>query len=126
MEINLNQNLNDQLKIDISQSNLEATNSIEAFNKNLNKIIPFIEVLVIVYSLLAMSYINYEIFYIWYSYIIENEIKYALEKIKGCPVNESPYSYIRGFITKCHFKYSDFNFVKEKCNCHKSGYEYYQ
>ena len=45
--------------------------------------------------------------------IIENEIKYALEKIKGCPVNESPYSYIRGFITKCHFKYSDFNFVKE-------------
>jgi len=37
MEINLNQNLNDQLKIDISQSNLEVTNSIEAFNKNLNK-----------------------------------------------------------------------------------------
>ena len=45
--------------------------------------------------------------------IIENEIKYALEKIKECPVNESPYSYIRGFITKCNFKYSDFNFVKE-------------
>ena len=45
--------------------------------------------------------------------IIEKEIKYALEKIKECPVNESPYSYIRGFITKCKYKYSDFSFVKE-------------
>lgn len=35
--MNLNQNLNDQLKIEISQSNLEVTNSIEAFKKNINK-----------------------------------------------------------------------------------------
>jgi len=45
--------------------------------------------------------------------IIEKEIKYALDKTKECPVNESPYSYIRGFITKYNYKYSDFNFVKE-------------
>ena len=45
--------------------------------------------------------------------IVENEIKYALEKIKECPVNECPYSYIRGFITKFNYKYSDFIFVKE-------------
>ena len=46
--------------------------------------------------------------------IIENEIKYALEKIKECPVNESPYSYIRGYIIKFNYKYADFNFVKEE------------
>ena len=36
MDRNINQNLNDRLKIDISQSNLEVTNSIEAFKQNLN------------------------------------------------------------------------------------------
>ena len=46
--------------------------------------------------------------------IIENEIKYAIEKIKECPVNECPYSYIRGFITKYNYKYDDFLFVKEE------------
>ena len=45
--------------------------------------------------------------------IVEKEIKYALVKIKECPVNECPYSYIRGFITKYNFKYSDFSFIKE-------------
>ena len=33
----MNSNLHDKLKIDISESGLEVTNSIEAFNKNLNK-----------------------------------------------------------------------------------------
>ena len=46
--------------------------------------------------------------------IIENEIKYAIEKIKECPVNECPYSYIRGFITKYNYKYDDFLFVKDE------------
>ena len=46
--------------------------------------------------------------------ISEKEIKYALNKIKECPINESPYCYIRGFITKFNFKYSDFNFIKEE------------
>ena len=45
--------------------------------------------------------------------IIEKEIKYALDKIKECPKNESPYSYIRGFLTKFNYKYSDFSFIKE-------------
>ena len=45
--------------------------------------------------------------------VIEDEMKYALEKIKECPKNESPYSYIRGYITKYNYKYSDFSFVKE-------------
>jgi protein farnesyltransferase/geranylgeranyltransferase type-1 subunit alpha len=44
---------------------------------------------------------------------ITEEIKYALEKIKLCPNNECPYCYIRGFITKFGYKYSDFSFVKE-------------
>lgn len=38
MDINSNSNLQDKLKIDISQSNQDVTNSIDAFNKNLNKI----------------------------------------------------------------------------------------
>ena len=46
--------------------------------------------------------------------IVEQEIKYAIEKIKFCPVNECPYCYIRGFITKFGFKYSDFIYVKEE------------
>ena len=46
--------------------------------------------------------------------IVEQEIKYAIEKIKFCPVNECPFCYIRGFITKCGFKYSDFICVKEE------------
>ena len=44
---------------------------------------------------------------------IEKEIKYALEKIKECPINESPYCYIRGYINKYNYKYSDFSFIKE-------------
>ena len=46
--------------------------------------------------------------------IIEKEIKYAIEKIKICPINECPYCYIRGYITKFGYKYSDFNIVKEE------------
>ena len=46
--------------------------------------------------------------------IIEKEIKYAIDKIKLCPINECPYCYIRGYITKFKFKYSDFNFIKEE------------
>ena len=45
--------------------------------------------------------------------IIEKEIKYSLDKIKECPKNESPYCYIRGYITKYNCKYSDFSFIKE-------------
>ena len=64
---------------------------------------------------------NYRFFFVLYingnkleKNIIEDEIKYAIEKIKECPVNECPYSYIRGFITKYNYKYDDFLFVKEE------------
>ena len=46
--------------------------------------------------------------------IVEQEIKYALEKIKFCPINECPYCYIRGYITKFGYKYNDFKYVKEE------------
>lgn len=46
--------------------------------------------------------------------IIEKEINYAIEKIKLYPVNEAPYCYIRGFITKFGHKYNEFEFVKNK------------
>ena len=42
MEKSSNLNLNDKLKIDISESGLEVSNSIEAFNTNLNKIDKFL------------------------------------------------------------------------------------
>lgn len=45
--------------------------------------------------------------------IINNEIKYAIEKIKLCPVNESAYSYLRGYLTKYNKKYSDYPLIKE-------------
>ena len=63
---------------------------------------------------------NYRFFLVLYTNgnkleknIIETEIKYALEKIKECPINECPYSYIRGLITKFNYKYNDFIFIKE-------------
>ena len=46
--------------------------------------------------------------------IVEQEIKYALEKIKLCPINECPYCYIRGYINKFGYKYNDFVYVKEE------------
>ncbi len=46
--------------------------------------------------------------------IVEEEIKYAIKKIKICPINESPYCYIRGFINKFGYKYGDFIYVKEE------------
>ena len=46
--------------------------------------------------------------------IVEREIKYAMEKIKLCPINECPYCYIRGFITKFGHKYTDFKYVQEE------------
>ena len=46
--------------------------------------------------------------------IVEQEIKYAIEKIKFCPINECPYCYIRGYITKFGYKYNDFKYVKEE------------
>jgi protein farnesyltransferase/geranylgeranyltransferase type-1 subunit alpha len=46
--------------------------------------------------------------------IAEKEIKYAIDKIKKCPINECPYCYIRGYIIKFGYKYSDFIFVKEE------------
>ena len=46
--------------------------------------------------------------------IIEKEINYAIEKIKLYPINECPYCYIRGFITKFGYKYMDFEYVKNK------------
>ena len=45
--------------------------------------------------------------------IIKNQIIYALNKIKGCPMNESPFNYIMGFINKYNRKYNDF---KEEMN----------
>ena len=64
---------------------------------------------------------NYRFFLIQYinnnkidKNIIEKEIKYAINKIKKCHINECPYCYIRGFITKFGYKYGDFPFVKEK------------
>jgi len=46
--------------------------------------------------------------------IIEKEIKYAIKAIKEQPINECPYCYIRGYITKFGYKYNDFSFVKEE------------
>ena len=46
--------------------------------------------------------------------IINKEIKYAIDKIKVCPINECPYCYIRGYITKFGYKYNDFSYVKEE------------
>lgn len=46
--------------------------------------------------------------------IVEKEINYAIEKIKLEPINECPYCYIRGYITKFGYKYNDFIFVKEE------------
>ena len=40
--------------------------------------------------------------------IIKNEIKYAFNKIKYCLLNESPFSYINGFINKYKRKYREF------------------
>ena len=45
--------------------------------------------------------------------IIKNEIKYAINKIKICLFNESPYNYINGFINKYKRKYKEF---KEEIN----------
>ena len=45
--------------------------------------------------------------------IIKNQIIYALNKIKECPLNESPFNYIMGFINKYNRKYNDF---KEEMN----------
>lgn len=45
--------------------------------------------------------------------IIKNQIIYALNKIKGCPMNESPFNYIMGFMNKYKRKYIDF---KEEMN----------
>ena len=64
---------------------------------------------------------NYRFFLIQYinnnnidKNIVEQEIKYAIDKIKKCPLNECPYCYIRGFITKFGYKYNDFKNVKEE------------
>ena len=46
--------------------------------------------------------------------IVEKEIKYALDKIRKYPLNECPFNYIRGLITKGNFKFSDFGFLKEE------------
>ena len=46
--------------------------------------------------------------------IVDQEIKYAIKKIKICPINECPYCYIRGFINKFGYKYDDFIYVKEE------------
>ena len=45
--------------------------------------------------------------------VIADEIKYALEKIKKAPNNESAYSYLRGYITKFNKKYNDYKEIKE-------------
>ena len=46
--------------------------------------------------------------------IIESEIKYAIEKINKEPKNECPYCYIRGFVNKFKYKFSDFGIIKEE------------
>lgn len=45
--------------------------------------------------------------------IIKNEIQYAIDKIQLCPVNESAYSYLRGYLNKYNKKYSDYPIIKE-------------
>ena len=64
---------------------------------------------------------NYRFFLVQYinnnkmdKHIIEKEIKYAINKIKLCYINECPYCYIRGCIIKFGYKFSDFLFVKEE------------
>jgi len=66
---------------------------------------------------------NYRFFLINYLYIqdknnfneiiIPKEIEYSLEKIKICPVNESAFCYLRGFIIKYNKKYLDFPIIKK-------------
>ena len=46
--------------------------------------------------------------------VIENEIKYGIEKIQKEPKNECPYCYIRGYVTKFGYKFSDFPIIKEE------------
>ena len=63
---------------------------------------------------------NYRFFLVQYmnfkmeKNIVEQEIKYAMDKIKLTPVNECPYSYIRGYLKKYGYKFSDFSFIKEE------------
>ena len=45
--------------------------------------------------------------------VINEEINYAIEKIKICPVNESAYSYLRGFLTTFKKSYSEFPQIKK-------------
>ena len=45
---------------------------------------------------------------------IEEEVKYALGKIKQAPDNESPYNYIRGFLKKYSLKFAEFPYIKEE------------
>lgn len=45
--------------------------------------------------------------------VINEEINYAIEKIKICPVNESAYSYLRGFLTTFKRSYSEFPQIKQ-------------
>jgi len=66
---------------------------------------------------------NYRFFLINYLYnkeeknlnevIIPKEIEYSLEKIKICPVNESVFCYLRGYIIKYNKKYLDYPLIKK-------------
>ena len=45
---------------------------------------------------------------------IANEINYTIDKIRKCPLNECPYCYIRGLVTKFKFKLNDFVGLKQE------------
>ena len=47
--------------------------------------------------------------------VIKNEIKYALDKIRICPLNESPFNYITGLICKYKKKYKEFEEEINEC-----------
>ena len=63
------------------------------------------------YRFFLVNYINGNIIN---NNVIEDEINYALNKIKICIFNESAYCYLRGWIVKMKKKFSDFPQIK---NC---------
>ena len=64
---------------------------------------------------------NYRFFFVLYlngnklnHNAIANEINYTIDKIRKCPLNECPYCYIRGLVTKFKFKLNDFVGLKQE------------
>ena len=61
--------------------------------------------------------------------IIKNEIKYAFNKMIICPLNESPFNYILGYINKYKLKYieikNEIKVIKIKCDEEKEDINKY-